>query len=50
MWECLIAPFVLKHNQPKGAMLAVGFLRMGSQALPFQILVSAGLTTPQRDF
>lgn len=32
---CLIALFALEHNQPKGAMLAVGFLRMGSQALSF---------------
>lgn len=28
-------PFALEHNQPKGAVLAVGFLRMGSQTLYF---------------
>lgn len=27
--------FALEHNQPKGAVLAVGFLRMGSQTLYF---------------
>jgi len=35
VWACLIALFALEHNQPKGVMLAVSFLRMGSQALAF---------------
>lgn len=35
VWACLITLFALEHNQPNGAMLAVGFLRMGSQALSF---------------
>lgn len=46
-WHC---SFALEHNQPKGAMLAVGFPGKGSQALFFQVLVSAGLTASQRDF
>lgn len=28
-------PVTLEHSQPKGAVLAVGFLRMGSQTLYF---------------
>lgn len=28
-------PFALEHRQPKGAVLAVGFLRMGRQTLYF---------------
>lgn len=35
VWACLFAPSALEHNQQKGVMLAVGFLRMGSQALSF---------------
>lgn len=34
VWACLIAPFALERNQPKGVTLVVGFLRMGGQALP----------------
>lgn len=35
VWVRLIALFALEHNQPKGAMLAVGFLRMGNQGFSF---------------
>lgn len=36
-WKCgnISVPVALEHSQPKGAVLAVGFLRMGSQTLYF---------------